>query len=206
MLSSIIILTVILCILTISTSLNANLSIRKLEFNQYFQLNQLLTKHFITEDIGFTVAIATRWKIAYFTFLKLAFGEDIGHSVFGAFDESKNRLIGCVDLSLQLNSGSLEALKVSILTDRMELHADRLEAYLCNLLVDENYRRNGIASLLIDKCAQEAARSLNSTRLNLHVDIAAVAAIALYQKNGFCVVKKASEDVFFMSKMISGNA
>jgi GNAT superfamily N-acetyltransferase len=113
----------------------------------------------------------------------------MGYSVIGLRDESANKLIGFVDLSLQPNTGTLDALKPRPLHERQKIYGDKnLAPYLCNLLVSPDYRKKGLGLKLISAC-EDLAKSWGHSAINLHVETKSTPALSLYIKSNFMPVK-----------------
>ena len=112
----------------------------------------------------------------------------------------RKRLIGFVDLSLQRSDGSLDALKPFTMEQRRALYpVDALEPYLCNLLVEPQWRGRGYGQLLIASCEQQAVQ-WGRRKLFLHVDVT-TKALQLYLKTGFKPIRNLPEyKVMFMGK------
>ena len=67
---------------------------------------------------------------------------------------------------------------------RSHYHNHQKYAYIANLAVDQNYRRQGIASLLLNKCEQ-ITKQKNIDSISLHVLASNQMGKELYLKNGY---------------------
>ena len=132
---------------------------------------------------------------------KLLFPKTMRHSVIGVRSATNDRLVAFVDLSLQMSTGSLDALKPKTIGEREKLYGKTLAPYLCNLFVSPSLRKRGLARKLIAACEAEARRWGCST-INLHVEMSSRPALSLYLSSDFNIVKTAENDVVFMSKKL----
>lgn len=132
---------------------------------------------------------------------KLLFPKMMRHSVIGVRSATNDRLVAFVDLSLQMSTGSLDALKPKTIAEREKLHGKTLAPYLCNLFVSPGLRKRGLARKLISACEAEARRWGCNT-INLHVEMSSRPALSLYLSSDFNIVMTAANDVVFMSKKL----
>lgn len=133
---------------------------------------------------------------------KLLMPEVMKHSVIGVRSASNNVLVGFVDLSLQMSTGSLDALKPKTLAERSKLYGNSLAPYLCNLFVSPTLRKRGLARRLIAACEAEA-RSWGCNTINLHVELSSPPALNLYLSSNFKIILTAQDDVVFMTKTLT---
>lgn len=133
---------------------------------------------------------------------KLILPDVMKHSVIGVRSVSNNVLVGFVDLSLQMSTGSLDALKPKTLAERSKLYGNSLAPYLCNLFVSPTLRKKGLARRLIAACEAEA-RSWGCNTINLHVELSSPPALNLYLSSNFKIISSAQDDVVFMTKTLS---
>lgn len=81
---------------------------------------------------------------------------------------------------------------------------------ICNICVENEYRNQGIASVLFDK-ADKAFKENQCFSITLEVRVSNVAAISLYEKRGFskvCIKKgyyQDGEDAYYMMKGVDIN-
>lgn len=178
--------------------------IRALQLRQLPAVTVLVAQHFTSiAKYNFADRTYLYLSIIYFYGSKLLFKPSLQHYLYGAFD-SEQRLIGALDLSLQPCTGSLDALKMRPLSKRMMApDGSPLQAYICNVLVNESYRRRGIGKLLLRHCEREAMQ-LGCTSMHLHVGSEDEVAIAFYERNGFSLMKRL-EKALFLSKELSSN-
>ena len=133
---------------------------------------------------------------------KLIFPRIMEHSVIGIRSLNDKKLVGFVDLSLQLSTGSLDALKPKSLVERQKQYgANNLSPYLCNLFVSPGNRKKGLARKLIAACEAEALR-WGCNCINLHVEMSSAPALNLYLTSDFQIIKTAQDDVVFMTKKL----
>lgn len=175
---------------------------KQLQLNHLFQVQRVASREFMPKCNTFGEKLKTKWDIFYFFFCKLALWQ-FGHTLFGVFDTKSKTLVGFVDYSLQSNSGHhSETLKLTLYSTRRRIYRDTMEPYLCNLLVNDQHRRKGLASVLVAHC-EERAKDDGYGVLNLHVDDRSLPALALYISNGFRVVKKDPQStILYLSKPI----
>lgn len=133
---------------------------------------------------------------------KLVMPEVMRHSVIGVRSASDNVLVGFVDLSLQMSTGSLDALKPRTLAERSKLYGNSLAPYLCNLFVSPTLRKRGLARRLLAACETEA-RSWGCNTINLHVELSSPPALNLYLSSNFKIILTAQDDVVFMTKILN---
>ncbi len=129
-----------------------------------------------------------------YPFIKLGVCEDLrnrlkkpdpGHFCFVAVNtialgkESSRTIIGTVELSFRTECS---------------WRGKRKYAYIANLAVGENYRRQGIGSQLLSKC-EKMAKNLGFKELYLHVLASNQGGQQLYSQNGY-TIRKIETDLF----------
>jgi GNAT superfamily N-acetyltransferase len=127
------------------------------------------------------------------------------HTVIGVKSMEGNRkeLVGFVDLSLQSNAGTLDALIPRTLKERQQRYgAKNLEPYLCNLLITDKYRKLGLGRKLVSSC-EELAKKWGHSTINLHVETKSLPALSLYFKCGFQPVTTVNGILFMRKKLLS---
>lgn len=132
---------------------------------------------------------------------KLIFPSYLSHSVIGVRSSNDNRLVGFVDLSLQPSSGTMDALIPLPLANRQLLYGKTLEPYLCNLLVEPKYRKQGLGRKLVSAC-EDRAMSWGCRSINLHVESESLPAFTLYISSGFSPIQTKG-NVVFMKKVLN---
>ena len=162
----------------------------------------LANDQFIQSTDNFVDIMKLDFAIINLFLPKLILPDLMKHSVIGIRSLSTNKLVGFVDLSLQLSTGSLDALKPKSLVERQQQYgAKNLSPYLCNLFVSPNNRKKGLARKLIAACEAEAL-SWGCNCINLHVEMSSAPALNLYLTSDFQIVKTAQDDVVFMTKKL----
>lgn len=135
---------------------------------------------------------------------KLCLPESVmGHVVYGLKipdDYGRNVLVAMADVSLQTASGSTEALDRTSLLYRQRKFSN-LAPYLSNFLVVKDFRRLGLGKKLVESIEQELEEK-NYNELYLHVDSTSMPAMSFYISLGFEPVKKFSDNLVFMRKVI----
>lgn len=124
---------------------------------------------------------------------KLLFPSLMGHTLLGISKSgsllpTSSELIGFVDVSMQPNSGTIEALSHRPLFLR-EWSGEPLSPYLCNLLISSSHRKNGYGRALVQAAVSEAA-SWGQKDIFLHVETDSIVALRLYISEDFKVVRQ----------------
>ena len=162
----------------------------------------LANNQFVKSTDNFLDIVRLDYDILMLFLPKLLLPGRMRHSVIGVRSADDNKLVGFVDLSLQLSSGSLDALKPKTLAARKLQYGDKnLAPYLCNLFVSPVHRKKGLARKLIAACEVEA-RKWGCNCINLHVELSSRPALNLYLSSNFEVMKQTDNDVVFMSKKL----
>lgn len=185
--------------------------VRKLGMADFPLVRSAALAEFLPQSLDFPSSLKLQFDVFYFFGQKLAFS-DYGHTLFGIFDISRETfggrdipiLAGFVDVSLQTDNGSnKETLSLTKLKLRQREYPS-LQPYLCNLLVVEKYRRQGLASSMVSVVETFAKNELGGTQLNLHVDEETQPALCLYLRLGFDVVPnaKCARPILFLSKTL----
>jgi ribosomal protein S18 acetylase RimI-like enzyme len=185
---------------TPSVALNTG-DVKKLSFCDLPAIYSLSVKQFLSPNATIIESLNLQYQILYLFLPKFLFPVDVmGHYVLGLKEKSSGKLVAFVDLSLQQSCGSMNSLKSTTLSYRQK-KISNLQPYMCNLLVDESYRRRGYAKLLLNACEQLAI-AWGHREINLHVEASSVPACALYVKEGF-EIKGALNNftVLFMKKV-----
>ena len=127
----------------------------------------------------------------------------MGHHLRGLKDKTTGKLLGFVDLSLQPNDGTLDALKPTTIQQRSNRYKDStLSPYLCNLLVAPEARGRGLGRLLVKECERRALE-LGYNDIHLHCESQSSPALRLYNKSGFNPIRKLKNgSLLFMRKVI----
>ena len=127
----------------------------------------------------------------------------MGHHLRGLKDKKTSKLLGFVDLSLQPNDGTLDALKPTTLQQRSnQYNGNSLSPYLCNLLVARGARGQGLGQLLVKECERKALE-LGYNDIHLHCESQPSSALRLYNKSGFHPIRKLQNGrLLFMRKVI----
>lgn len=116
----------------------------------------------------------------------------MGHYLCGIKDQN-GQLVAFVDLSLQPNSGTLDALTPMTVSQRERKYGkSQLEPYLCNLLVAKEARGQGLGKQMIERCKELAARD-GFDSINLHCESQPSPALRLYTNNDFVPVRKMND-------------
>lgn len=127
----------------------------------------------------------------------------MGHKVIGLIynDEDKNekRISGIADISLQITDGSMSALDRTTVLHRTKVFGNELKPYLCNFLIVEGFRRQGLGGVLLEACEREAI-NLGHNELCLHVESSNTAGLAFYASNRYAIIKKIDPSIYFMKK------
>lgn len=161
--------------------------VRQMQWQDTFSVCRLASQQFSPHCQTPFEFLKTNLDIVYYISLKLWAPGIFGHTVFGAIHKPSRKLVGFVDFSMQNCGGSLSCLQLTMLSRRQANISPRsLQPYLSNLLVSQEYRRQGIGQLLLQQCIEEAKKRRQP--LHLHVQTSSLSALALYTKNGFKMV------------------
>eukprot|EP00601_Ochromonadales_sp_CCMP2298_P010876 CAMPEP_0173247250 /NCGR_PEP_ID=MMETSP1142-20121109/17789_1 /TAXON_ID=483371 /ORGANISM="non described non described, Strain CCMP2298" /LENGTH=231 /DNA_ID=CAMNT_0014179605 /DNA_START=89 /DNA_END=785 /DNA_ORIENTATION=- len=172
----------------------------KLRILDLLNIWRLATKQFAPNCKSFTEEIELSLQILYLFTPKLLVPRFMGHEVIGLKYAGSNELVGFVDLSLQQDCGSMDALKAVPLDTRRRIHKN-LQPYLCNLLVAAPYRRRGLGRMLVQACEKEAL-SWGCSTINLHVESFSLPALTLYVSQNFDILQKRDNGILFMRKSL----
>jgi ribosomal protein S18 acetylase RimI-like enzyme len=207
--------------------------IERLEIGDMEQIFNLASGQF-SERCDSLAELLSLWtNILYLFIPKLLWPEYMGHTVIGVkeiieadnsmsskfgLSKDRSRLIGFVDLSLQTNTGSLDALKNEPLYKRKLKHSkmikegwarekSQLRPYVCNLLVHPQCRGRGYGRQLIQACETEAQKQ-GYQQVNLHVESTSLPALALYMGQDYEIEKtiiqgNVASNVVFMRKTLN---
>eukprot|EP00981_Chlorochromonas_danica_P008932 scaffold2352_cov153-Ochromonas_danica.AAC.13 len=181
-------------------------NVRQLSFVDIGDICNLHSAFFSPKCTNIFQLILLNMQIFYFSAVKLIFPSIYGYSMLGLRLPGSRQLVGCVEVSLQSCSGSLGDLRLRPLTARRK-ESVRLAPYLCNLLIDERFRRRGFGRLLVESCIQHAREGGFDT-LSLHVERESLAALCLYVACGFELMaalpakssKTSYSDTLFLTK------
>ena len=98
-------------------------------------------------------------------------------------DKMKNKVVGVVEVCLEAPDGKLApAVAMRVPWRAMK---DYHEPYLCNLCVDNDYRRQGLGLVLCQLAEQIVVKYWLKTVMYLHVEVSNIAAQNLYSKMGY---------------------
>lgn len=218
-------------------NVDQNVSVGRLDIGDMQQIFKLASGQF-SENYNSLPELVSLWgNILYLFIPKLLWPDYMGHTVIGIKEtieiensinsksgvtKVRSRLLGFVDLSLQTNSGSLEALKNEPLYQRKVKHANmlkegwanreqsQLRPYVCNLLVHPKCRGRGYGRQLMKACETEAEKQ-GYQQVNLHVDSTSLPALALYMSQEYEIEKTVftkgnpGSNVLFMRKTMNKN-
>lgn len=141
---------------------------------------------------------------------QLMFPRLLGQYLRGAKDQKTGELLAYVDLSLQPDDGTLEALTPLPTTEfQRRLTFKSLSPYLCNLLVARTARKKGYGTRLVQEC-ENLANTLGYNTIHLHCKSTGPG-LRIYRKRGYRCVKRIKdgapvglhgEPLLFMKKTI----
>lgn len=197
------------------SSMRVSPCISSLDLKDLLDVWMLASQEFTPNCSNHFQAFSLNLKIFLYSLAKLSVPKLWGHAIYGLRMINEKKLIGMVDLSAQVTSGSLSALKLTTLSSRLvqiefskryrhlqklnQQIPSSLQPYICNLLVEKGSRRKGYAKMLLDHCAT-VAESQGFSSLHLHVQSTDIPALALYTKFGFNVVGRIGHDVLYLRK------
>ena len=175
----------------ISPNLSSTTIVRHAQLDDVSSISELLTLSF-TDFNGFTFWTYPLYKLGISTELRSRFKEQLAK-------EKSDRDSYCLvavqisNVDKQISQEIVGTVELSVRT-RSSWHNHSQYAYIANLAVNENNRRQGIASKLLAKCEQ-IAQERNLSEISLHVLASNEIGQKLYEKNGYDV-KQIETDLY----------